>query len=159
MSKPLEWNLEIETKLHKLEVWIQKTIPKNKKHIFVRALFNEAAFNQYCQIKPNEVCYLDKIKDLETYGDAVLDLIVCKMIFHSHEKSENMTDTKKKYVENSFLNRSGSSFLQEIAIIRNYSSEDQSSYANVLEQLIGAMFEVFGLRFTTRFLKENKIIE
>jgi len=153
MNNIKEWEHELSVKLGLLEKIIGRQIPKTKNKLFTRAIMNSQAFKEYIDIKPNELHYFTKYQYLETYGDAVIDLIVCKQIYDKGDSNIQMTLEKERIVNNNHLNELSKILFMEIAILRNYSAEDTISFANVLEQITAAIYVTFGYKFTSQFLK------
>ncbi len=154
----LDLNVLLASKIAKLEKIIGRTFTKKNYSIVIRVILTDASANQSNIYKLNEAYHLYKFNGLETYGDAVLDLFVCKKLFKENKNKEQITIGKSELVSNDRLNTIGKKLLEDIIIDMNPTPFDNISYAKALERLIGAIHEVCGSRFTQKFLKDKGII-
>lgn len=153
----IQLELSIRKSLKALEDLIGFDIPSEYKNIFMAVIISAATYEQH-KIKLNELYQLDKYLSLETYGDAVLDLIVCEILFESSLTQEKMTIERSNRVNNLRFHDIGKKYLFQILITSNYSEEDKITYAKALERLIGAMYYCFGRNKTEAFIKKHSIL-
>ena len=151
----LDLNLQIHERLTALEDLLGFEIPKDDKNMFVAVIISAATYNEH---KLNELYHLYKYNALETYGDAILDLLVCEILFESSRTQKEMTIKRSNIVNNLRLHEIGQALLLQILITTNYDEKDKITYAKALERLIGAMYYCFGRSKTEAFIKKHNIL-
>lgn len=149
--------LQINQSLQALELLMEKKIPQKHKNLFIAVILSAATYKNQ-KIKLNELYQLDKYLSLETYGDAILDLLVCEMIFKSAPTQGMMTIERSKLVNNTRFQAVGKRILADILITSNYDEKDQITYAKALERLVGAMYYCFGNRTIEAFIQKHSIL-
>lgn len=154
----VDLNMMLELSIEKLEILVGNKIKNKFKTLFVRVVLADNTVNQSNIIKLNDAYHLNNLEGLETYGDAILDLFVCKYLFGLNYSKNEITTKKSEMVCNKRLNLIGGALLGDIIIDINPTPNDEITYAKALERLVGAMYEAYGSRFTRKFLKEKNII-
>ena len=153
----IKFDLPINESIQALELRMEKKIPQKHKNLFIAVILSRATYKNH-KNKLNELYQLDKYLSLETYGDAILDLLVCEMIFKSAPTQGMMTIERSKLVNNARFQAVGKRILADILITSNYDEKDKKTYAKALERLIGAMYYCFGKRTTETFIKKHSIL-
>lgn len=156
--KKIDYDKELRLKLEKLALLMGRNISKRHFELFARVIITEDSSEYFKNHKLNEVNHLHELDALETYGDAVLDLIVCEKLFKEKTPKKEMTILRSDLVNNQRLQTIGEKLLFGLLIQTNHSNFDNISYAKALERLIGAIYETYGTRFARKFLLTHGII-
>lgn len=153
----INFDLPINESIQALELRLEKKIHQKHKNLFIAVILSAATYEEH-KNKLNELYHLDKYLSLETYGDAILDLFVCTLMFKMSMTQKTMTIERSKLVNNARFQAVGKRILADILITSNYDEKDQITYAKALERLIGALYHCFGKRATERFIQKHSIL-